>query len=80
MCETNIFLYCVDMKCDTFNVFLTNIDYIYAYLANGKHYSLQNELWDRFTELRTFTSDITFKICIKYVFINNLFHFDVIQQ
>ena len=44
------------------------------------NYGLQNELWDRFTELRTFTSDITFKICIKYVFINSLFHFDVIQQ
>ena len=44
------------------------------------NYSLQNELWDRFTELRIFTSDITFKICITYVFINNLFHFDVIQQ
>ena len=38
------------------------------------NYSLQDELWDRFT------SDITFKICIKYVFINNLFHFDVIQH
>jgi hypothetical protein len=44
-------------------------------------YTIQKYIcFTRFTELRTFTSDITFKICIKYVFINNLFHFDVIQQ
>ena len=40
MCEKNIFLYCVDMKCDTFNVFLTNVDYT-AYLAYRQHCLLE---------------------------------------